>query len=691
MLQNVVNAPVVKPATATMSWQWVAGEVIRKLAPQVQWKNPVMFVVYIGSIITTLLWIDALRGGRPDAPAGFILAVALWLWFTVLFANVAEALAEGRGKAQADALRAARRRVFAEVLSAPNRDAFSYQCASDELRAGMVVLVEAGDTIPADGEIIEGVASVDESAITGESAPVIREAGGDFSSVTGGTTVLSDWIIVRVTANPGEAFLDRMIAMVEGAKRGKTPNEIALTILLVALTLIFLLVCVTLLPYSTFSIALNGAGAVVSVTVLIALLVCLIPTTIGALLSAVGIAGMSRMMRANVLAMSGRAIEAAGDVDVLLLDKTGTITLGNREATAFVAAPGVQEIALADAAQLASLADETPEGRSIVVLAKQRFNIRGRDLQGAEPVAFSARTRMSGINIGSRQIRKGASDAIKAHVRALGGVFPAEVQASVDEVARRGSTPLVVSDDKSVLGVIELKDVVKGGIAERFADLRKMGIKTVMVTGDNRLTAAAIAAEAGVDDYLAEATPEDKLRLIREHQAEGHLVAMTGDGTNDAPALAQADVAVAMNSGTQAAKEAGNMVDLDSNPTKLLQVVQVGKQMIMTRGALTTFSVANDIAKYFAIIPAAFVVTYPQLGALNVMRLHSPTSAILAAVIFNALIIIALIPLALKGVMYRAEPADRLLSRNLLIYGIGGVIAPFIGIKLIDLLLSPLM
>ena len=689
--ENAVYAPVVKPATATVSWQWVAGEVIRKLAPQVQWKNPVMFVVYIGSIITILLWIDALRGGRPDAPAGFILAVALWLWFTVLFANVAEALAEGRGKAQADALRAARRRVFAKVLNAPSRDASSYQCASDELRAEMVVLVEAGDTIPADGEIIEGVASVDESAITGESAPVIREAGGDFSSVTGGTKVLSDWIIVRVTANPGEAFLDRMIAMVEGAKRGKTPNEIALTILLVALTLIFLLVCVTLLPYSRFSIALNGAGAVVSVTVLIALLVCLIPTTIGALLSAVGIAGMSRMMRANVLAMSGRAIEAAGDVDVLLLDKTGTITLGNREATAFAAAPGVQEIALADAAQLASLADETPEGRSIVVLAKRRFNIRGRDLQGAEPVAFSARTRMSGINIGSRQIRKGASDAIKAHVRALGGVFPAEVQANVEEVARRGSTPLVVSDDKSVLGVIELKDIVKGGIAERFTDLRKMGIKTVMITGDNRLTAAAIAAEAGVDDYLAEATPEDKLRLIREHQAEGHLVAMTGDGTNDAPALAQADVAVAMNSGTQAAKEAGNMVDLDSNPTKLLQVVQVGKQMIMTRGALTTFSVANDIAKYFAIIPAAFVVTYPQLGALNVMRLHSPTSAILSAVIFNALIIIALIPLALKGVKYRAEPADHLLSRNLLIYGVGGVIAPFIGIKLIDLVLSPFM
>jgi K+-transporting ATPase ATPase B chain len=691
LTENAVGALVVKPTAASVSWPWVAGEVLRKLAPQVQWKNPVMFVVYIGSILTTILWIDALIGGRPDAPAGFIVAIALWLWFTVFFANAAEALAEGRGKAQADALRAARRRVLAKVLNEPKRDASSYPCASDELRAGMVVLVEAGETIPADGEIIEGVASVDESAITGESAPVIREAGGDFSSVTGGTKVLSDWLIARVTANPGEAFLDRMIAMVEGAKRGKTPNEIALTILLVALTLIFLLVCATLLPFSSFSIVLNGAGAVVSVTVLIALLVCLIPTTIGALLSAIGIAGMSRMMRANVLATSGRAIEAAGDVDVLLLDKTGTITLGNREATAFVPAPGVQEIALADAAQLASLADETPEGRSIVVLAKQRFNIRGRDLQGAEPVAFSARTRMSGINIGPRQIRKGAADAIRVHVQALGCVFPAEVEAAVEEIARRGSTPLVVSDDKSVLGVIELKDIVKGGIAERFADLRKMGIKTVMITGDNRLTAAAIAAEAGVDDYLAEATPEDKIRLIREYQTEGRLVAMTGDGTNDAPALAQADVAVAMNSGTQAAKEAGNMVDLDSNPTKLLQVVEVGKQMIMTRGALTTFSVANDIAKYFAIIPAAFVVTYPELGAMNVMGLHSPTSAILSAVIFNALIIIALIPLALKGVKYRAEAAHRLLSRNLLIYGVGGVIAPFMGIKLIDLVLSPFL
>ena len=688
-LRNVVDAPAVNPTAASVSWKWVAGEVLRKLAPQVQWKNPVMFVVYIGSIITTILWLDALRGGRPDAPAGFIFAITVWLWFTVIFANAAEALAEGRGKAQADALRAARRRIFAKVLSEANRDAASRSCASDELRAGMFVLVEAGDIIPADGEIIGGVASVDESAITGESAPVIREAGGDFSSVTGGTKVLSDRIIVRVTANPGEAFLDRMIAMVEGAKRRKTPNEIALTILLVALTLIFLLVCVTLLPYSTFSIGLmNGTGAIVSVTVLIALLVCLIPTTIGALLSAIGIAGMSRMMRANVLAMSGRAIEAAGDVDVLLLDKTGTITLGNREATTFVGAPGVEEIELADAAQLASLADETPEGRSIVVLAKQRFNLRGRDLQGAESIPFSARTRMSGINIGSREIRKGAADAIRTHVQTLGGVFPAEVQAAVEEIARRGSTPLVVSDDKSVLGTIELKDIVKGGISERFAELRKMGIKTVMISGDNRLTAAAVAAEAGVDDYLAEATPEDKLKLILEYQGEGRLVAMTGDGTNDAPALAQADVAVTMNSGTQAAKEAGNMVDLESNPTKLLRVVEVGKQMIMTRGALTTFSVANDIAKYFAIIPAAFAVTYPALGALNIMRLHSPTSAILSAVIFNALIIVALIPLALKGVKYRAEAAHRLLSRNLLIYGVGGVIAPFIGIKLIDLVLS---
>jgi len=675
-------------ALKPVSWTSVIGEAFRKLSPSVQMKNPVMFVVYLGSIITTLLWIQALTG-KGEAPAIFIFAVAAWLWFTVLFANAAEALAEGRGKAQADALRATRQKVVARMLKEPRRDSESWPQPSDELDVGAYVLVEAGEIIPTDGEVIEGAASVDESAITGESAPVIRESGGDFCSVTGGTRVLSDWIVVRVTAKPGEAFLDRMIAMVEGAKRGKTPNEIALTILLVALTLIFLLVCVTLLPFSSFGTIVAGGGSIVTITVLIALLVCLIPTTIGALLSAIGIAGMSRMIKANVLATSGRAIEAAGDVDVLLLDKTGTITLGNREATQFIPAPQIPEQTLADAAQLASLADETPEGRSIVVLAKQKFNLRGRELHGAEAIAFSAHTRMSGINIDGRQIRKGAASAIRAHVEAAGGVFPQEVAKIIDEVSRRGSTPLVVSDGAKVLGIIELKDIIKGGIKERFAELRGMGIKTVMITGDNQLTAAAIAAEAGVDDYLAEATPEDKLRLIREYQAEGRLVAMTGDGTNDAPALAQADVAVAMNSGTQAAKEAGNMVDLDSNPTKLLRVVEVGKQMIMTRGALTTFSVANDLAKYFAIIPAAFVATYPPLRALNIMGLHSPASAILSAVIFNALIIVVLIPLALKGVAYRAEPAARLLSRNLLIYGLGGIIAPFVGIKLIDILLTP--
>ncbi len=676
-------------AQARVTWQVVVAESIKKLAPQIQWKNPVMFVVYLGSIVTTLLWVQALRGAG-EASSGFIFAIAFWLWFTVLFANAAEALAEGRGKAQAEALRATRQRVQAKVLDQPKYGAKSHLVPGDDLRAGTIVLVEAGDIIPADGEVIEGVATVDESAITGESAPVIRESGGDFSSVTGGTRLLSDWIVVRVTANPGEAFLDRMIAMVEGAKRNKTPNELALTILLVALTFIFLLVCVTLLPFSSFSVVLAGAGQLVTLTVLIALLVCLIPTTIGALLSAIGIAGMSRMMRANVLASSGRAIEAAGDVDVLLLDKTGTITLGNREATVFVPAPGVDERTLADAAQLASLSDETPEGRSIVVLAKNRFGLRAVELKDSVPIPFSARTRMSGLDVGERQIRKGAASAIRTYVEGVGGVFPAEVAKLVDDISRRGSTPLVVADGGRVLGIVELKDIVKGGIKERFAELRKMGIKTVMITGDNRLTAAAIAAEAGVDDYLAEATPEDKLRLIRDHQAEGRLVAMTGDGTNDAPALAQADVAVSMNSGTQAAKEAGNMVDLDSNPTKLLQVVEVGKQMIMTRGALTTFSVANDLAKYFAIIPAAFVATYPPLGALNIMRLHSPTSAILSAVIFNALIIVVLIPLALKGVRYRAEPAQSLLWRNLMIYGVGGVIAPFVGIKLIDIILSPL-
>ncbi|MBK0019290.1 potassium-transporting ATPase subunit KdpB [Kosakonia sp. S42] len=693
MSQKKIIAPQgANPATGSRSISWISviSESFRKLSPSIQIRNPVMFVVYLGSIVATILGVQALRGSG-DAPAGFIFATAAWLWFTVLFANGAEALAEGRGKAHAEALRATRRKVVARVLKEPKIDSVSWIAPSDELPVGAYVLVNAGEIIPSDGEVMVGTASVDESAITGESAPVIREAGGDFCSVTGGTRVLSDWIIARVTAKPGEAFLDRMIAMVESAKRGKTPNEIALTILLVALTLIFLVVCATLLPFSSFGVLINGAGISVSLTVLIALLVCLIPTTIGALLSAVGIAGMSRMMHANVLATSGRAIEAAGDVDVLLLDKTGTITLGNREATGFHPVPGVEVSVLAEAAQLASLADETPEGRSIVVLAKEQFNIRGRELYDARSIAFSAHTRMSGIDIGQRQIRKGASSAIDEHIEQLGGIFPNAVTEIVNEVSRRGGTPLVVSDGSRVLGVIELKDIVKGNIKERFAELRGMGIRTVMITGDNKLTAAAIAAEAGVDEYLAEATPEDKLRLIREYQGNGHLVAMTGDGTNDAPALAQADVAVAMNSGTQAAKEAGNMIDLDSNPTKLLRVVEVGKQMIMTRGALTTFSVANDLAKYFAIIPAAFVATYPALSALNIMHLHSPGSAILSAVIFNALIIVALVPLALRGVKYRAEPANRLLKRNLLIYGLGGIIAPFIGIKLIDLVLTPFL
>lgn len=682
------------------------GHAFAKLSPRVQWRNPVMFVVYVGSILTTVLWLQAL-GGQGEAPQGFILAISLWLWFTVLFANFAEALAEGRSKAQAAALRGMKHRVIAKKLHEPRHGSQWHPMSAEELRKGAVVLVEAGDFIPLDGTVIEGVASVDESAITGESAPVIRESGGDFSSVTGGTRVLSDWLVVKITVNPGEAFLDRMIAMVEGAKRHKTPNEIALTILLVALTIVFLVVTVTLLPFSLFSVEANQLGSPVTITVLIALLVCLIPTTIGALLSAIGVAGMSRMMQANVIATSGRAVEAAGDVDVLLLDKTGTITLGNRHASAFLPAPGVKEGELADAAQLASLADETPEGRSIVVLAKQKFNLRERDIHslGAQFVHFSAQTRMSGVDlplavqtaqvVGGdtvaaqvRQVRKGAALAIRKHIESLGGSFPAQVSTMVDEVSRRGSTPLVVADGVKVMGVIELKDIVKGGIKERFAELRRMGIKTVMVTGDNRLTAAAIAAEAGVDDFLAEATPEDKLRVIREHQAEGRLVAMTGDGTNDAPALAQADVAVAMNSGTQAAKEAGNMVDLDSNPTKLLEVVETGKQLLMTRGSLTTFSIANDVAKYFAIIPAAFATTYPQLAALDVMHLASPSSAILSAVIFNALIIICLIPLALKGVKYRAIGAAALLRRNVLVYGLGGLMLPFIGIKLIDVLLA---
>jgi len=661
---------------------------LTKLDPRVQWRNPVMFVVYVGSILTTGLWLQAL-GGHGEAPAWFIFNIALWLWFTVLFANLAEALAEGRSKAQAAALRGLKQTVWARRLADPARRDAVARVRAEELRRGDVVLIEAGDYVPADGEVIQGAASVDESAITGESAPVIREAGGDFSAVTGGTRVLSDWIVVRVSVNPGETFLDRMIAMVESASRQKTPNEIALTILLVALTLVFLLATATLLPYSIYSVAVTRLGTPITITALIALLVCLIPTTIGALLSAIGVAGMSRMLQANVIATSGRAVEAAGDVDVLLLDKTGTITLGNRQAAAFIPAAGVSEEELADTAQLASLADETPEGRSIVVLAKQRFRLRERDLAnlGASFVHFSAHTRMSGVDIGARQIRKGAADAIRRQVERLGQAFPRALQTAVDEVARRGSTPLIVSDGARVLGIIELKDIVKGGIRERFGELRRMGIKTVMITGDNPLTAAAIAAESGVDGFLAEATPEAKLKLIREHQSQGRLVAMTGDGTNDAPALAQADVAVAMNTGTQAAKEAGNMVDLDSNPTKLIEVVETGKQMLMTRGALTTFSIANDVAKYFAIIPAAFVTTYPQLNALNVMRLASPFSAILSAVIFNALIIVALIPLALKGVRYRPLGAATLLRRNLLLYGLGGIVVPFIGIKLVDLTL----
>ena len=667
-----------------------------KLSPRAQWRNPVMFVVYVGSLLTTMLWAISLSNPAVAGVegSGFILAVTLWLWFTVLFANFAESLAEGRSKAQAASLRGLKTQTLAKKLLEPKHGAQWLPLQSDALRKGMHVLVETGDMVPLDGEVVEGVASVDESAITGESAPVIRESGGDFSSVTGGTRVLSDWLVVRISVNPGESFLDRMISMVEGAKRQKTPNEIALTILLVALTLVFLVVTVTLLPFSIFSVQANaatgGSGTVVSITALVALLVCLIPTTIGGLLSAIGVAGMSRLMQANVIATSGRAVEAAGDVDVLMLDKTGTITLGNRQASAFVPAPGVSEQQLADAAQLASLADETPEGRSIVVLAKTRFNLRERDISSlaAHFVPFTAQTRMSGVDLaGDRQIRKGAGDAIRRHVEALGGGFPKELSAAIDDIARRGSTPLVVADGARALGAVELKDIVKGGIKERFAELRRMGIKTVMITGDNRLTAAAIAAEAGVDDFLAEATPEAKLQLIRDYQAEGRLVAMTGDGTNDAPALAQADVAVAMNTGTQAAKEAGNMVDLDSNPTKLLEIVETGKQLLMTRGSLTTFSTANDVAKYFAIIPAMFVGVYPQLGALNVMGLHSPSSAILSAVIFNALIIIALIPLALTGVAYRAIGAAALLRRNLAIYGLGGLIVPFIGIKAIDLLL----
>jgi len=668
-----------------------------KLSPKNMTRNPVMFVVEVGSVLTTGLWIQALMG-HGEGPAWYIGTVSLWLWFTVLFANVSEALAEGRGKAQAEGLRKARRETMAKLLDKPDHGAKFELVPSTSLHKGNCFVAEAGDVIPADGEVIEGIASVDESAITGESAPVIRESGGDRSAVTGGTRVLSDWLVIRMTADPGAGFLDKMIHLIEGAKRQKTPNEIALDILLAAFTIIFLMVCVTLLPFSLFSVQAAGQGTPVTVTVLVALLVCLIPTTIGGLLSAIGIAGMDRMIRHNVIATSGRAVEAAGDVDVLLLDKTGTVTLGNRMATEFVPTSGISAERLADAAQLASLADETPEGRSIVVLAKEKYGLRGREIHqiSAQFVPFSAQTRMSGVDIQAdgiasfRSIRKGATDAIRKFVEQQGGRFPSQAEEIVQGISRKGGTPLVVAENREVLGVIHLKDIVKGGIKERFAQLRTMGIKTVMITGDNPLTATAIAAEAGVDDFLAEAKPEDKLKLIRDYQSGGRLVAMTGDGTNDAPALAQADVAVAMNTGTQPAREAANMIDLDSNPTKLMEIVEIGKQLLMTRGTLTTFSIANDVAKYFAIIPAAFATTYPVLNALNIMKLATPESAILSAVIFNALIIVALIPLALKGVKYRAVSAVHLLRRHLLIYGVGGVIAPFIGIKLIDMLLTAL-
>ncbi|HNO59209.1 MAG TPA: potassium-transporting ATPase subunit KdpB [Plasticicumulans sp.] len=670
-------------------------DAVRKLDPRHQWRNPVMFTVWAGSLFATGLGLAALAG-HADAPAGFTFAIAAWLWFTVLFANFAEAMAEGRGKAQAESLRRTRTQGQARRLDGTTHGSGFGWIAADRLRAGDVVEVRAGELIPGDGEVIDGIASVNEAAITGESAPVVRAAGGDHSAVTGGTTVLSDWLVIRIGANPGESFLDRMIGLVEGARRQRTPNELALAILLAALTLVFLLVTATLLPYAQYAAA-SGGGQAVSLTVLIALFVCLAPTTIGGLLSAIGIAGMDRMIQANVIATSGRAVEAAGDVDVLLLDKTGTITLGNRQATEFVPAPGIAPDRLADAAQLASLADETPEGRSIVVLAKERHGLRGRDIHGldAQFVPFTAQTRMSGVDLPGRAIRKGAVEAIAAWLAQQGRELPAAVREAAEAVSRQGATPLIVAERRAtaageVLGVVRLKDIVKGGIRERFAQLRRMGIRTVMITGDNALTAAAIAAEAGVDDFLAEARPEDKLALIRRLQGEGRLVAMTGDGTNDAPALAQADVAVAMNTGTQAAKEAGNMVDLDSNPTKLIEIVEIGKQLLMTRGALTTFSLANDVAKYFAILPAAFAVTYPALGTLNVMGLATPQSALLSAVIFNALVIVALIPLALRGVRYRPGSAAQLLRSNLLIYGLGGLAVPFAGIKLIDLALSAL-
>ncbi|SDE44234.1 potassium-transporting ATPase subunit KdpB [Sporomusa acidovorans] len=654
-------------------------DAFNKLNPKTQLRNPVMFIVYIGALVTTWLTVRDFFTGEPIA---FSLQITLWLWFTVLFANFAEAVAEGRGKAQAQSLKTARSQTKAHKVNGNS----TIQVDAAKLRKDDVVLINAGEFIPGDGEVVEGMASVDESAVTGESAPVIRESGGDRSAVTGGTRVLSDWIKVRITANPGETFLDRMISLVEGAKRQKTPNEIALTILLVGLTIIFLVAVATIEPFAVYS------GTLISVITLISLLVCLIPTTIGGLLSSIGIAGMDRLLKRNVLAMSGRAVEAAGDVNALLLDKTGTITLGNRMATEFIPAPGVSESELADAAQLSSLADETPEGRSVVVLAKEKYNIRERDLTTleAEFVPFTAQTRMSGVNSKGNPIRKGAIDAIQKYIGEQGGQFPEEVKAAAENIAKAGGTPLIVAQGTKALGTIYLKDIVKGGIKERFQALRQMGIKTVMITGDNPLTAAAIAAEAGVDDFLAEATPEAKLRLIREYQEKGMLVAMTGDGTNDAPALAQADVGVAMNSGTQAAKEAGNMVDLDSNPTKLIEIVEIGKQLLMTRGSLTTFSIANDVAKYFAIIPAMFAGTYPEMNVFNIMRLATPESAILSAVIFNALIIVALIPLALRGVTYRPLGAEVILRRNILIYGVGGLLVPFLGIKIIDVIIVAL-
>ena len=660
-----------------------------KLNPRTQIKNPVMFMVFVSAILTFVMFLFSLAGIRDAAP-GYILAISVILWFTVLFGNFAEAIAEGRGKAKADALRAGRKDTMASRIPSADRKSEAVRVKSTELKKGDLVYIKAGEQIPADGDVVEGAASVDESAITGESAPVIRESGGDRSAVTGGTTVISDWIVVRVSSNPGEGFMDKMIAMVEGASRKKTPNELALQIFLVALSIIFVLVTMSLYSYSVFSSVEAGAANPTSITNLVALLICLAPTTIGALLSAIGIAGMSRLNQANVLAMSGRAIEAAGDVDTLLLDKTGTITLGNRQADAFIPVDGHKEMELADAAQLSSLADETPEGRSIVVLAKERFGIRARNMEELQAsfVPFTAKTRMSGIDYNGNEIRKGAADAIKAYVDRHGGAFSRECEDIVKRIANQGGTPLVVAKNGRVMGVVELKDIVKQGVKEKFADLRKMGIRTIMITGDNPLTAASIAAEAGVDDFLAEATPEAKLDMIRDYQARGHLVAMTGDGTNDAPALAQADVAVAMNTGTQAAKEAGNMVDLDSSPTKLIEIVKIGKQLLMTRGSLTTFSIANDVAKYFAIIPALFMGLYPGLSALNIMGLHSANSAVFSAIIYNALIIVALIPLALKGVRYREVSAARMLSGNLLVYGLGGIIIPFIAIKAIDVLIT---